>query len=104
MDRVFLGESLPESLSLLDKVIPPGSSGSIDCGATSLVRDFWSREFRERTGGTVHRRSSEPAVRWASNVDCDYPRKLGRINEAETFPEQMREKVRKLDMKKATDS
>ena len=85
MDRVLLGESLPESFSLLDKVIPPSSSGSIDCGATSLVRDVWSGEFRERTGGTAHRRSSEPAVRWASNVDCDYPRKLGSINEADTL-------------------
>ena len=48
MDSVLLGESLPESLSLLDKGIPPSSSGSIDCGTTSLVRDVWSREFRER--------------------------------------------------------
>ena len=85
MDRVLLGDSLPESLSLLDKGIPPSSSGSIDCGTTSLVRDVWSREFRERTGGTAHRKSSEPAVRWASNIDCDYPRKLGRTNEADTL-------------------
>ena len=104
MGRVLLGESLPESLSLLDKGIPPSSSGSIDCGTTSLVRDIWSREFRERTGGAAHRGNSELAARWASNIDCDYPRKLGRTNEADTFPEQMREKVRKLDMKKATDS
>ena len=92
-----LVESLPESLSLLDKGIPPSSSGSIDCGATSLVRDVWNREFRERTGGTAHRRSSEPAVRWASNVECDYPRKLGRINEADTLSradEREGEKIR----------
>ena len=72
MDRVLLGESLPESFSLLDKGIPPRGSGSIDCGDTSLVRDVWSREFREGTGGTAHRRNSEPAVRWTSNVDCEY--------------------------------
>ena len=97
MDRLLLGESLPEKLSLLDKGIPPSSSGSIDCGATSLVRDVWSIEFRERTGGTAHRRSSEPAVGWASNVDCDYPRKLGRINEADTLSradEREDEKIR----------
>ena len=81
----------------LDKGISPSSSGSIDCGATSLVCDIWSREFRERTGGTAHRRSSEPAVRWASNVDCDYPRKLGRINETDTLSradEREGEKIR----------
>ena len=42
MDRVLLGESLPESFSLLDKVISPRGSGSIDFGATSLVCDVWS--------------------------------------------------------------
>ena len=83
MDRVLLRESSPESFSLLDKGIPPSSSGSIDC--TSLVCDIWSRKFRERTDGTAHRRNSEPAVRWTSNVDCDYSRKLGRINEADTL-------------------
>ena len=82
---VLLGESLPESLSLLDKGIPPSSSGSIDSGTTSFVRDVWSREFREVTGGTAHRRSSEPAVRLASNIDCGYPRKLVRTNEADTL-------------------
>ena len=52
----------------------------------------------------AHRRSSEPAVRWASNIDCDYPRNLGGPMKLTRCPEQMREKVRKLDMKKATDS
>ena len=85
MDRVLLGENVPKIFPLFDKGIPPSSSGSIDCGATSLVCDVWSREIRERTGSTAHRRSSEPAVRWASNVDCDYSRKLGRINEADTL-------------------
>ena len=42
MDRVLLGERLPESFSLLDKGIPPRGSGNIDCGVTSLVRDVWS--------------------------------------------------------------
>ena len=65
----FLGKSLPESLSLLDKRIPPSSSGSVNSGTTSLVRDIWSREFCKRTGDTAHRRNSEPAVRRASNTD-----------------------------------
>ena len=104
MDRVLLGKSLPKSLSLLDKGIPPSSSGSIDSGTTSLVRDVWSREFRERTGDAAHRRNSGPAVRWASNIDCDYPRKLGRIMKLTRCPEQMRERVRNLDLKKATDT
>ena len=85
MDRVLLGKSLPESLSLLDKGIPPSSSGSVNSGTTSLVHDVWSREFRERTGDAAHRRNPEPAVRWDSNTDCDYPRKLGRTNEIDTL-------------------
>ena len=85
MDRVLLGRSLPESLSLLDKRIPPSSSGSVNSGTTSLVRDVWSREFREKTGDAAHRRNSEPAVRWASHTDCDYPWKLERTNEFYTL-------------------
>ena len=104
MDRVLLGDSLPESLSLLDKGIPPSSSGSIDCGTTSLVRDVWSREFRERTGGTAHRKSSEPAVRWLLTLIAITHGNLGGLMKLTRCPEQMREKVRKLDMKKATDS
>ena len=37
-------------------------------------------------------------------IDCDYPWKLGRTNELTHYPEQMRENVRKFDVKKATDS
>ena len=75
----------------------------------SLVRDVWSREFRERTGDAAHRRTPEPAVRWTSNTDCDYPRKLGRTNEIDTLyradeRERERERVRNLDKKKSTDS
>ena len=57
MNRVLLGKSLPDSLSLLDKGIPPSSSGSVNRGTTSLVRDIWSREFCERTGDTAHQRN-----------------------------------------------
>ena len=85
MDRVLLGKSLPESLALLDKRIPPSSSGSVNSGTNSLVRDIWSREFRERTGDAAQRRNPEPAVRWTSDIDCDYPRKLGRTNEIDTL-------------------
>ena len=85
MDRVFLGKSLPEGLSLLDKGIPPSSSGSVNSGTTSLARDIWSREFCKRTDDTAHRRSSEPAVRRASNTDCNYPRELGRNNEIDSL-------------------
>ena len=104
MDRVLLGKSLPETLSLLDKGIPPSSSGSINCGTTSLVPDVWSRKFREGTGDTAHRRSSEPAVRWASIIDCDYHGKLGGLLKLTRYPEQMRDNVWKFDVKKATVS
>ena len=85
MDRVLLCKSLPESLALLDKRIPPSGRGSVNSGTNSLIRDIWSREFRERTGDTAHRRNSEPAIRWTSDIDCDYPRKLGRTNEIDTL-------------------
>ena len=104
MDRVLLGKSLPESLALFDKGIPPSSSESIDSGINSLVRDIRSGEFRERTGDTAHRWNTEPAARWTSDIDRNYPRKLGRINETGTLPKQMKERVRNLDMKKSTDS
>ena len=103
MDRVLLGKSL----ALLDKRIPPSSSGSVNSGTNSLVRDIWSREFRERTGAAAHRRNSEPAVRWTSDIDCDYPLKLGRTDETDTLSgadERERERVRNLDVKKSTDS
>ena len=59
----FSSKSLPESLSLLHQGNPPSSSGSVNSGTNSLVRDVWSREFRERTGDAAHRRNPEPAVR-----------------------------------------
>ena len=85
MDRVLLGKSLPESLALFDKGIPPSSSESIDSGINSLVRDIRSGEFRERTGDTAHGWNTEPATRWTSDIDRNNPRKLGRTNETGTL-------------------
>ena len=85
MDRVLLGKSLPESLALLDKIIPPRSRGSVDRGTNSLVRDIRSGEFRERTGDTAHRWNPEPAARRTSDIDCNYPWKLGRTDETGTL-------------------
>ena len=45
MDRVLPGKSLPKTLSVLDKGIPPSSSGSINRGTTSLVRDVDAESF-----------------------------------------------------------
>ena len=69
-----------KSLALFDKGIPPSSSESIDSGINSLVRDIRSGEFRERTGDADHRWNSEAAARRTSDIDCNYPRKLGRTN------------------------
>ena len=85
MDRVLLGKSLPESLALFDEGIPPSSSWSIDSGTNSLVRDIRSGEFRERTGDTAHRWNTEPAARWTSDIDRNYPRKFGMTNETGTL-------------------
>ena len=105
MDRVLLGKGLPESLALLDKRIPPSSSGRIDSGTNSLVRDIRSRKFRGRTGDAAHRWNPEPAARRTSDIDCNYPRKLGRTDETGTLSRaDERERVRNLDMKKSTDS
>ena len=78
MDRVLLGKSLPESLALFDKGIPPSSSESIDSGINSLVRDVRSGEFCKRTGDTAYGWNTEPATRWTSDTDRNNPRKLGR--------------------------
>ena len=85
MDRVLLGKSLPESLALLDKGIPPSGSESIDSGINSLVRDIWSGEFRERTGDTAYGWNTEPATRWTSDIDRNNPWKLGRTDETGTL-------------------
>ena len=85
MNRVFLGKSLPESLALLDKGIPPSGSESIDSGINSPVRDIWSGEFRERTGDTAYGWNTEPATRWTSDIDRNNPRKLGRTDETGTL-------------------
>ena len=50
----FLAKVYPKVSHYLIKGIPPSSSGSVDSGANSLVRDIWSREFREKTGDTAH--------------------------------------------------
>ena len=71
MDSVLLGESLPKTLSIFDKIIPPSSSGRVNCSNTSLVRDVWSKKFRKRTNCVAHQRNSKPAIRWTSNVDCN---------------------------------
>ena len=85
MDRVLLGKSLPKSLALFDKRIPPSSSESIDSGINSLVRDIRSGEFRERTGDTAYGWNTEPATRRTSDIDRNNPRKLGRTNETGTL-------------------
>ena len=102
--RVLLGKSLPESLALFDKGIPPSSSESIDSGINSLVRDLRSGEFRERTGDTAYGWNTEPATRRTSDIDRNNPRKLGGLMRLARCPEQMKERVRNLDMKKSTDS
>ena len=65
----LLGKSLPESLALFDKGIPPSSSESIDSGINSLVRDVRSGEFCKRTGDTAYGWNTEPATRWTSDTD-----------------------------------
>ena len=69
----------------------------------ALFLTFGAESFVKGTDDTAHRRSSELAFRWASNIDCDYPCKLGRTKKLTRYPEQMRENVRKFDVKKATD-
>ena len=81
----LFGKSLPESLALLDKGIPPSGSESIDSGINSPVCDIWSGEFRERTGDTAYGWNTEPATRWTSDIDRNNPRKLGRTDETGTL-------------------
>ena len=80
------GPRLPKTLSIFDKRISPSSSGRINRRNTSLVRDVWSRKLRKMTGCAAHRRNSEPAIRWTSNVDCNNAWKLGRTHEFDALP------------------
>ena len=52
----------------------------------ALFVTFGAQSFVRGTGAAAHRRDPELAVRWTSDVDCDYPRKLGRINEIDALP------------------
>ena len=105
MDRVLLGKSLPESLALLDKGIPPSGSESIDSGINSPVRDIWSGEFRERTGDTAYGWNTEPTTRLGLlTLIAITHGNLGGLMKLARCPEQMKERVRNLDMKKSTDS
>ena len=81
----FLAKVYPKVSHYLIKRIPPSSSGSIDSGTNSLVRDIRSRKFRERTGDTANRWNPEPAARRTSDIDCNYPRKFGRTDETGTL-------------------
>ena len=104
MDRVLLGKNLPESLSLLDKGIPPSSSGSVNSGTTSPVRDFGAESFVKGpvillTEGTQNRRLDGLLTLIAVTQG-----NLGGLMKLTRCPEQMRERVRSLDMKKPTDS
>ena len=103
MGRVLLGKSLPESLALIDKRIPPSSSGSVNSGTNSLVRDIWSREFCERTGDAAHRIQNLRLDGLLTLIAITHGN-LGGLMKLTRCPEQMRERVKNLDMKKSTDS
>ena len=103
MGRVLLGKSLPESLALFDKGIPPSSGESIDSGINSLIRDIRSGEFRERTGDAAHRWNQNLRLDGLLTLIAITHGNLGGLMELARCPEQMKERVRNLDMKKSTD-
>ena len=51
----------------------------------ALFVTFGAESFVKRTGDTAHRRNPEPAARWTSDIDCNYPRKLRRTDETDTL-------------------
>ena len=52
----------------------------------ALFVTFGAESFVNGTGDATHRRNPGLADRWGSNIDCDYPWKLGRTNETDTLP------------------
>ena len=104
MDRVLLGKSLPESLALFDKGIPPSSSESINSGTNSLVCDIRSGEFRERTGERTADGIQNLRLDGLLTLIAITHGNLGGLMKLARCPEQMKERVRNLDMKKSTDS
>ena len=103
MERVLLAESLPKTLSIFDKRIPPSSSGSINRWTTSIVRDVWSRKLRERTVGLLTERVQNLRLDGLLTLIAITHGILGGLMNLKRYPEQMREIVRKFDAKKATD-
>ena len=104
MVRVLLGKSLPETLSLLDKGIPPSSSGSVDCGTTSLVRTFGTENFVKGPVILLTEGIQNLRLDGLLTLIAITHGNLGGLMKLTRYPEQMRENVKKFDMKKATDS
>ena len=88
----------------MDRVLPPSSRRSIDRGTTSPVRDVWSRELQKRTSDTAHRRSAELAASWILAIIAITHGNLEGLMNLTRYPEQMRENVRRFDVKQPTDS
>ena len=104
MDRDLLGESLPESFSLLDKGIPRSSSGSIDCGAIAMFVTFGAESFVKRPSVLITEGVQRLRLDGLLTLIAITHGNLGGLMKLTRCPEQMKEKVRKLDTKKATDS
>ena len=107
-DSMLEGLGAGWTASLLAKVYPSFSRYLIKEFLQAVVEvsivDIWSRELRERTSITAHRRSAEFAIRWTSNVNCYNKRKLGRIGESDTLPGADKGEHRRFDVKRPTDS
>ena len=104
MDSVLLAESLPKTLSVLDKGIPTSSSGSINRGTTSLFVTFGAESFVKGPIVLLTEGVQNLRLDGLLTLIAITHGNLGGLMNLTRYPEQMREIVRKFDVEKATDS
>ena len=95
MDRVLLGESLPRTLSIPDKRVPSFDSSDPSIGLANFVKG----PVVLLTEGVQNLRLDGLLALIAIT-----PGNLEGLMNLTRYPKQMRENVKKLDMKRSTDS
>ena len=104
MDRVLLGKILPKSLALFDKRIPPSSSESIVVELIALFVTFGAESFVKGPAILLTDGIQNLRLDGLLTLIAITHGNLGGLMKLARCPEQMKERVRNLDMKKSTES
>ena len=104
MDRVLLGKSLPETLSLLDKEFLQATVEVSIVELLALFVTFGAESFAKGPVILLTEGVQNLRLNGLLTLIAISHGNLGGLMKLTLCPEQMRENVRKFDMKKATDS